>query len=457
MSDLLVQDELELRVVGTLLLSDRQLDETLSLLSPADFTLTGARLLYQAMGKLFLAGKPTDQLSVLLEAGDDCQAVVDLILDNHLWTSDEGLVHYREELRERSRLRQVRELAEKLAAAESVETAQALTGQIAGAFAARGDAKAVTLGEAAVDFMTALEARPAYLTWGIPRLDEELFVEPGDFVVIGGYASSGKTLLSLQMALGLAEAWRVGYFSLETSTRKLFDRLVSHKAGVSLKKIKRRQLAAAEYDALTKAVTTLDKLPLELVQAGGMSVTDIQAITLQKRYQVIFVDYLQLADAPGRDRYEKVTAISIGLHTLAQAHGVTVIALAQLSRPERTRTREGKMIPPSMSSFRESGQIEQDADVAMLLYPTDPDNNASNRVLKVSKNKDGEKLSMELAFDGATQTLTPVSGDKAVAQKLANDGRKAREHNRQQALAGFQELDDDEEYQFQETYEGVPF
>ena len=69
MSDLLVQDELELRVVGTLLLSDRQLGETLSLLTPADFTLTGARLLYQAMGKLFLAGKPTDQLSVLLEAG----------------------------------------------------------------------------------------------------------------------------------------------------------------------------------------------------------------------------------------------------------------------------------------------------------------------------------------------------------------------------------------------------
>lgn len=62
------------------------------------------------MGKLFLAGKPTDELSVLLEAGDDCKAVMDLILGGHLWTTDEGLAHYRVQLRERSRLRQLREL-----------------------------------------------------------------------------------------------------------------------------------------------------------------------------------------------------------------------------------------------------------------------------------------------------------------------------------------------------------
>ena len=455
-----VQMELEFRVLGSLLSRPDWIGEEVTVLGPEDFPETDCGDIFAAMRSLFLDGKPVTPMAVVLEAGDASRDVVKAIRSQPLAAAERGeFASLADKLQARNRLRRVTELAGALAISQNREPEYIghMVDEINAAMSRRRESRAVSMGQAAVDFIGSLDETPAFLPWGIRRLDESLEVEAGDFVVIGGYASSGKTLLSLQMALGLAEAWRVGYFSLETSTRKLFDRLVSHKAGVSLKKIKRRQLAAAEYDALTKAVTTMDKLPLELVQAGGMSVTDIQAITLQKRYQVIFVDYLQLADAPGRDRYEKGTAISIGLHTLAQAHGVTVIALAQLSRPERTKTREGKMIPPSMSSFRESGQIEQDADVAMLLYPTDPDNNASNRVLKVSKNKDGEKLSMELTFDGATQTLTPVSGDKAVAQKLANDGRKAREHNRQQALAGFQELDDDEEYQFKETYEGVPF
>lgn len=445
MADLLVQDELELTVVGTLLLDERLIGETLSVLTPSDFTLTGARLLYQAVGKLFLTGKPADQLSVLLEAGEDCKSVVDLILDRHLWTTAEGLAHYREELVKASRLRAVRELGNKLALAETLEGAEALSGQLSGAFAERRRARVVTMGEAAVEFVSAMDARPVYLPWGIKRLDEELFVEPGDFVVIGGYASSGKTLLSLQMALVLAEQYRVGYFSLETSTRKLYDRLIAHAAGVNLKGIKRRTLTGDEPDRLTKAASALDRLPLELIQAGGMGVADIQAIALQNRYQVIFVDYLQLAVSPGVSRYEKVTAISIGLHTLAQTHGITVVALAQLTRPEKTK---GKSPPPSMQSFRESGQIEQDADVAMLLYPEDPDDNGSNRILKVSKNKDGEKLRLVLSFDGATQTMRPLSDDKAVAQKYSNEGRKAKRHSGQTALEGFYPLDDDEEVPF---------
>ena len=342
----------------------------------------------------------------------------------------------------RSRTRKVSTLASRLAMTTEPELAAHLVDEINGAMARRNETRVVSMGEAAVDFVAKLDEKPRYLPWGIPKLDETLLVEPGDFVVIGGYASSGKTLLSLQMALVLAEHYRVGYFSLETSTRKLFDRLMAHTSGVSLKKIKRRQLLSEDTDKLTRAATTLDKLPLDLIHAAGMGVTDIQAVALQKKYQVIFVDYLQLAAAPGKSRYEQVTAISIGLHTLAQTHGITVVALAQLSRPEKVK---GKPPPPSMQSFRESGQIEQDADVAMLLYPADPDDNNANRILKISKNKEGEKNSLELVFDGATQTLTPASGDKAIMQKLANEGRKARQHHRQEALEGFREITDGEE------------
>ena len=124
---------------------------------------------------------------------------------------------------------------------------------------------------------------------------------------------------------------------------------------------------------------------------------------------------------------------------------MTVVALAQLSRPEKTKTKDGKPVPPSMSSFRESGQIEQDADVAMLLYPAEPNNNRSNRILKVSKNKEGEKLSLELAFDGATQTLTPIDPEKKAMQKIAGEGRKLKQqkHAGQETIAGFTETDEE--------------
>ena len=112
------------------------------------------------------------------------------------------------------------------------------------------------------------------------------------------------------------------------------------------------------------------------------------------------MDYLQIVRGIGRDRYEIVTNISQDLHRLAQDYQIIVIALAQLTRPESIK---GKMQRPTMASFRESGQIEQDADVAMLLYLSDPDNYKSDRELKVAKNKEGAKTKINLAFDGTVQ------------------------------------------------------
>ena len=127
------------------------------------------------------------------------------------------------------------------------------------------------------------------------------------------------------------------------------------------------------------------------------------------------MDYLQIVSAQGKSRYEQVTGISIALHTMAQAHGIAVFALVQLSRPEKVG---GKLLPPSMASFRESGQLEQDADAALLLWPEDPNENRSGRVLKIAKNKDGERDTLHLAFSGATQTLSlaPKDGRSVAAQ-----------------------------------------
>ena len=118
---------------------------------------------------------------------------------------------------------------------------------------------------------------------------------------------------------------------------------------------------------------------------------------------MILIDYLQLIRAPGRDLREQVTAVSIGLHTLAQKHGVIVIALSQLSRPEKS---EGKPKRPTMASLRESGQLEQDADAVLLLYNETPDDRNGPRRLQIAKDKEGTVDSCLLDFDGALQTLS---------------------------------------------------
>lgn len=436
-----VQQELEFRVLGSLLSVPDWIGEAVTVLGPEDFPETDCGDIFAALRSLFLDGRAVTPMAVVLEAGDHTKPVVDAIRSQPLAAAERGeFAGLLEKLQARNRLRRVTELAGALAISKNQEPEYIghMVDEINAAMSRRKDFRAVSMGQAAVEFITGLEEKPVYLPWGIRRLDEGLEVEAGDFVVIGGYASSGKTLLALQMARVLAESRRVGFFSLETRPGKLFGRLIARESGLSLKRIKRRDLREEDFAALTAAASALDKLDLDLIPAGGMSVSDIKAAALARRYDVIFVDYLQLVDAPGRERYEKVTDISIGLHTMAQRHGVTVVALAQLSRPERTRTRDGRPVPPNMSSLRDSGQIEQDADVILLLYPADPDNNASGRVLKVAKNKEGERFTIDLAFDGAAQSLVPDEGRK-VRQKLVNEGRKARVRG-QTAIQGFEDI-----------------
>ena len=294
-----------------------------------------------------------------------------------------------------------------------------------GLMVTRSAVRAISATEAATDFCDRMTETPEYLSWGIPGIDGKVFAERGDLILLGGYPSAGKTLLAVQFALCLSRIYRVGFFSLETSARKLTDRVMSHVSQVPLLKIKQRDLNDADWAAIATASSELSKLPFSIVEASGMSVHDIQAVSLNQRFDVIFVDYLQLINEKGKDRYETVTNISQRLHTFSQSSGVAVIALSQLSRPEK---QTGKPKPPTMASFRESGQIEQDADVAFILYPSDPDDNYSTRILKIAKNKEGEKAKIEFDFDGATQTMRvqePTNGEKyrEVRKAIAEAGK----------------------------------
>ena len=170
-------------------------------------------------------------------------------------------------------------------------------------------------------------------------------------------------------------------------------------------------------------------------------------------YQVIYVDYVQLVRASGvrdSDRYAVVTAVSQGLKIFAQSTGTAVVALAQLSRPDTVTRKNGEtaeklFVPPTMHSFRESGQLEQDADAAFLIWPKIAKDNGSNRIFSIEKNKEGARPKTELVFRGDLQAMVELEPepDNSIAAELAAQGRAIKQMNRARTQqAQFQELED---------------
>lgn len=411
--------EMEYGMVGAMMTHPERCGEVISRLHEEVFSLSETRELYAAIVALFLGGAPVEPLSVKAKLGADSGEAVACALTYALHDPD----YYVDILRDAAKLRRMQDAGMAIASAPDLKTATDGLDALNGLLSDRHDLQIISAGDAASEFYAAASSseKPEYLTWGFPQLNEKLYAELGDFVIVGGFASAGKTLLSVQFAVELAKKYRVGYFSLETLPSKLTARCMAHLAHVPLAKIKNRNFNEADWAAMADAASRLSSLRLDFISAQGMTVDDIRAVTLNRRYEVIFVDYLQIvATREGRSLYEQVTSVSKGLHTLAGSQRIAVIALAQLSRPEKVK---GKPAPPTLASFRESGQIEQDADVAMILYPSDPNDNHSTRILKIAKNKEGERGKIELDFDGATQTLTPTKGEQFA--QLRRDIRSA--------------------------------
>ena len=414
----------EYAVIGALLIDQSGIGEVVERLKPDAFSIKPLREVYEAIVKLHFDSSPISAASVLNAVGADYEPIIKQSVEFAPFARSD-VPFYAGVLMEQSRLGRIKATAAELAASETMEAANASMGALNGLMVTRSAVRAVSAEDAATEFCSRMTETPEYLAWGVPAIDGKVFAERGDLILLGGYPSAGKTLLAVQFALCLSNTYRVGFFSLETSARKLTDRVMSHMSQVPLLKIKRRDLDDADWEAIAAASADLSKLQFSIIEASGMSVHDIQAVSLNQRFDIIFVDYLQLINEKGKDRYETVTNISQRLHTFSQSSGVAVIALSQLSRPEK---QTGKPKPPTMASFRESGQIEQDADVAFILYPSDPDNNYSTRILKIAKNKEGEKAKIEFDFDGATQTMRvhePTKGEKCreVRKAIAEAGK----------------------------------
>lgn len=199
--------------------------------------------------------------------------------------------------------------------------------------------------------------------------------QPSDLVIVAARPGMGKTALTLSMARNIAVGQNipVAFFSLEMSSVQLITRLISSETGLSSEKLRTGNLEKHEWEQLNVKVKGLEKAPLFIDDTPSLSIFDLRAkarrLASQHGIKLIVIDYLQLMTAGGSqkggNREQEISTISRNLKALAKELGVPVIALSQLSRAVETR---GGSKRPLLSDLRESGAIEQDADIVSFIY-----------------------------------------------------------------------------------------
>ncbi|MEM8772870.1 MAG: replicative DNA helicase [Pseudomonadota bacterium] len=223
---------------------------------------------------------------------------------------------------------------------------------------------------------------------GLRDLDRQLGgLHPSDLIILAGRPSMGKSSLGVNVGVNVARAYKtekqpdgtmktvaggvVGLFSLEMSAEQIATRIISETARVPSEKIRRGEIEQDEFDKIYHAARELEQMPFHIDDTGGLSIAQVAArarrLKRQHGLDLLIIDYIQLLTGSSKrsdNRVQEITEISQGLKALAKELNVPVIGLAQLSR--QVEQRDDKR--PQLSDLRESGSIEQDADVVLFVF-----------------------------------------------------------------------------------------
>jgi replicative DNA helicase len=241
------------------------------------------------------------------------------------------------------------------------------------------------------------------LSTGFQDLDKLLAgLQKSNLIILAARPGMGKTAFAINMAQNICvlAKKKVGVFSLEMSREELVDRLLVGQADIDAWKLKTGRLDQQDFLKLSDAMGVLAEAQLFIDDTPGMSIYDMRTkarrLMAEQQIDILVVDYLQLAQGRTRDnRVQEVAEISQGLKNIARELKIPVIALSQLSRAIESRGEKS----PQLSDLRESGSIEQDADVVMFLYRKDDDIREAVS-LKIAKHRNGPLGEVELFFRG---------------------------------------------------------
>lgn len=238
---------------------------------------------------------------------------------------------------------------------------------------------------------------------GFADLDSTLAgMQDSNLIILAARPGTGKTALSLNIAQHVSSVAKipVGFFSLEMSKEELVDRLLVAQADIDAWRLKTGKLTSQDFEKLSEAMGTLAEAPLFIDDTPGLSILEMRTkarrLKAEQNVGLIVVDYLQLMHGRNQEnRVQEVAEISQGLKNLARELKVPVLSLAQLSRAVENRGSG----TPQLSDLRESGSIEQDADVVMFLYRDDPEDLTTIK-LNIAKHRNGALRTIDLRFRG---------------------------------------------------------
>ncbi len=386
--------EAEMSLLGAMLLdSDRAQVGTVIQIIPRDessrFYRPDHRILFEAIVDVSDAGKPIDIIVMedelrrrgQLEEIGGRDYLIDLV---DSVPSVSNIEYYANIVREKSMLRDLIGCAREMVLAaydQSDPAANILDDAERHLFAVteqRIAKQAISIRQCLEEAQKLLESHGGNMITGVPtgftELDELLGgLQQGDFIVIAARPSMGKTALGLSMLeyIGIVENTPSVFFSLEMSRQQIAHRMLCSHTQIDMHKLRRGRLSKEEIERLKLVAGSMKNYPVFIDDSPGMSIMELRAkvrrLKMLHDIKVVFVDYMQLMydRIAGREsRQQEIASISRGLKALGRELEIPIVALAQLNRQVEGRTSKR----PLMSDLRESGAIEQDADVVMLLH-----------------------------------------------------------------------------------------
>jgi replicative DNA helicase len=411
-------------VLGSMLIDENAINAAIESITKEAFYKDTHRKIFEAITDLFNANKAVDLITLndeLKHRGvlDDVGGVSFLTSLANSVPSAANINHYVGIVKEKSILRSLINSSTRIISLcyesegnihEVVDTAEKLIFEISenrqrGAFLSL---KEIVKGS--IETIDRLYQKKAHVT-GIPTgfVDFDLCtagLQPSDLIVIAGRPSMGKSAFAVNIAeyAGVVEKIPTAIFSLEMSKEQLVQRMLCSHAKVDAQKVRTGYLAASDWPRLTAAAGKLSEAPIFIDDTPAISVMEIRAkarrLKAQHDIQLVIMDYMQLMRGVENleSRQQEISEISRSLKALARELNIPVIAISQLSRAVESRTDHR----PQLSDLRESGAIEQDADVVVLLlreeyYNPTPDNQGLAEAI-IAKQRNGPVGSVKLVF-----------------------------------------------------------
>lgn len=463
--------EAEMALLGSLILDPGALDDVIGLVPSSSFFYSEAHgAIYDAIKDIYDAHRAGDLvlLTQHLRDNESLEQVGGLDYLERLATqtpSAANAAYYAKLVRAKALLRFLIEACGQTvfdamnagtpafeSAVEVLDRAETRVFEIAGQVA---EIPGETLSQLLNELMDALEANEGRAITGVATnftdLDEMTSgLQRGELLILAARPSMGKTAMALNLAEQVAfggspyakqgPATPVGFFSMEMSRQAIAQRLLCARAGVDSHRFRTNRLRKEDFAALMGAADALSTAPLFIDDTPSLSVMMLRAKArrMVKKYgvQCLFIDYLQLMTAPGASndgRQQEVSAISRGVKALARELNIPIVCLAQLNRGAEQR--EGHR--PRMADLRESGSIEQDADVIMLLHREEyyhvgdqawmdenPDKIGLSELI-IAKQRNGPTGTVKLSWDNATTRFKNYA-----AGSVGSFGGERREYGR---------------------------